>query len=216
MPTTRTTRKFHPAIDGLEPRLVLSARPAHALVSIKADLNSRVLSFAKAKLGTKVGDGECATLAAEAVKAAGGKRFDQLGPTGTNADYVWGRKVTTLKTSGGSISAVKPGDIIQFRSVSFRQDTKVMYSNGASRTSYKTSSYSHHTAVVESVSGKFINLLQQNVGSAGKSADAKKIVQRGTIWGSSFSTLTVAKDGTKTTKTYKFLGGTMWVYRPYS
>ncbi|MEO6812005.1 MAG: CHAP domain-containing protein, partial [Isosphaeraceae bacterium] len=163
----RKIRKFRPSLDGLESRQVLStlaaAPPAFVaartpMVSIKADLNTRVLSFAK----SKVGDGECATLADEAVRLAGGKRFYQLGSTGSNADYVWGRKITTLTPSSGSISSIKPGDIIQFRNVTFRQDTKITRPSGSTSTSYKTSSYGHHTAVVESVSGNNINLLQQN------------------------------------------------------
>jgi hypothetical protein len=127
MTSRRNTRQFRPSLDGLESRQVLSsfalARPP--MVSTPVDLNTAVLKFAKSKVGTKVGDGECATLADQAVKAGGGKRFNQLGPTGLNADYIWGRKVTTLTTSGGSVASIRPGDIIQFRNVKFRQDARI-------------------------------------------------------------------------------------------
>ncbi len=180
-----------------------------------ADVNSQVLSFAKAKLGDKVGDGECATLAIEAVKAAGGKRFSTLGPSGNSDDYVWGKKVTVLDSSVGRMSSIQPGDIIQFRDVSFRQETRTT-KNGQSNTSSKTFSYRHHTAIVVSVKGEFITVLHQNVGSGGKSADAKRIVQQGTVWGESVDTLRRANDGTKTATTYTFERGTMSVYRPFS
>lgn len=216
MTIRRPRRSMRPSIDGLESRLTLSAAPAHALISIKADLNSQVLSFAQKALGKKIGDGECATLADEAVRTAGGKRFYTLGPSGLDADYVWGRKITTLTPSGGSISSIKPGDIIQFRNVTFSMSQKVTKPNGSWQMSSSNSSYGHHTAIVSGVSGNYIYVLQQNVGSKGKSADAKKIVQAGTIWGTSFSTTSTAKDKTVTATTYTFKSGTMWVYRPYS
>ncbi|MDB5349854.1 MAG: hypothetical protein JWN86_1101 [Planctomycetota bacterium] len=231
----RSKRAFLPSspdgFDRLEDRMVLShaAALSHgvvaltadlhaktAMVTVKSDLNSQVLAYAKRALGTKVGDGECATLADEAVRTAGGKRFYNLGPSGKDADYVWGRKVTTLTTSGGSISSIKAGDIIQFRNVSFSMQQKVTKRDGSYRTTTSTSSYGHHTAVVSGISGNFINLLQQNVGSQGKSADAKKIVQNGQIWGKSFSTTSTASDKTVTATTFTFKAGTMWVYRPYS
>jgi hypothetical protein len=187
-----------------------------ALVAYTTDLNTQVLNYAKNHLGVRVGDGQCATLAVEAVKAAGGKPFSQLGPTGSNANYVWGRKITTLTPSSGSLSAIKPGDIIQFRDVSFKKVTKVTYPNGAWTQNSSTQTYGHHTAIVEGVNSKFIYLLQQNVGASGKANDPSHTkVQRGTIWGTSFTTSSTASDGTKTVTTYTFVGGTMWVYRPY-
>ena len=141
--------------------------------------------------------------------------FSKLGPTGKDADYVWGQKVTTLTTTGGSISGIKPGDIIQFRNVSFTKTVRTDFKGGGWRTETQTSSYGHHTAVVSAVHGNFIDLLQQNVGANGKGADAKKVVQNGTIWGKSFTTTEKDAKGNTVTTTYKFNGGTMWVYRPY-
>src|SRR5689334_9418452 len=104
----KTRRAFLPSIDPCEARVVLSglvavphtlptaAQVAASGVHAKAqvDINTQVLAFAKKNLGKKVGDGECATLASEAVKSAGGVSFSKLGPTGVNANYVWGRKIT--------------------------------------------------------------------------------------------------------------------------
>ena len=133
-------------------------------------LNSVVYSYAASKIGQKVGDGECATLASEALKAAGAKNFWDLGPVGNNADYVWGSRVATITQGNKSTANIATGDIIQFRNVSTYNKTTLP--DGSWRSS--TSSYNHHTAIVKAVSGSQIYLLQQNVGDSGKGPDAKK------------------------------------------
>ncbi|MGA9380886.1 MAG: hypothetical protein WBV73_19145, partial [Phormidium sp.] len=155
-------------------------------------LNSIVYNYAASKIGQKVGDGECATLAVEALKSAGAKNFWQLGPTGNDGDYVWGTRVATITPSNKSTANIRAGDIIQFRNVSTYK--KTTFPNGSS--SWYTSSYNHHTAIVKGVSGSEIYLLHQNVGENGKTPEAKKIVQTGTI---NLNDIT---------------SGTMWVYRP--
>ncbi len=156
------------------------------------EINAIVYKYAASKIGQKVGDGECATLAVEALKAAGAKNFWQLGPTGNDADYVWGTRVATITPSTKSAANITAGDIIQFRNVSTYK--KTTFPNGSWR-SY-TSSYNHHTAIVKGVSGSEIYLLHQNVGENGKTPEAKKIVQAGTI---NLNDIT---------------SGSMWVYRP--
>jgi hypothetical protein len=224
----RAARSLRPTIDVYETRLLLSSAaslshsgPSAALVensgpkpSAVTYLDAQVLAFAKKNLGKQVGDGQCATLAADAVQAAGGVPFYQLGPTGANANYVWGKLVTTLTTKGGSISSIRAGDIIQFSGVSFTK-TIVTTANGGSYTQYSTYSYAHHTAIVSSVSGNTINLLQQNVSAPGESASAELKDQTGTIWGKTYTTTQKEAGGKTVTTTYKFNGGTMWVYRPY-
>lgn len=163
-----------------------------SIIANAGSLNSVVYNYAASKIGQKVGDGECATLAVEALKAAGAKNFWQLGPTGNDADYVWGSRVATINQTNKSTANIAAGDIIQFRNVSTFK--KITFPNGGWRT--ETASYNHHTALVERVSGTEIYLLHQNVGDSGKAPDARKIVQRGTI---DLNNLT---------------GGTMWVYRP--
>lgn len=155
-------------------------------------LNPTVYNYAASKIGQKVGDGECATLAVEALKAAGAKNFWQLGPTGNDADYVWGSRVATITQSNKSTANITAGDIIQFKNVSTYK--KITFPNGSWR-SY-TSSYNHHTAIVKGASGSEIYVLHQNVGENGKTPGAKKIVQMGTF---NLNDIT---------------GGTMWVYRP--
>jgi hypothetical protein len=228
---SRVTSKFRPMLAPCESRVLLSAVPgsskalaASALVSSlpvqtlgTTYIGTQVLAFAKKNLGNKVGDGECATLAAEAVKAAKGVPFDKLGPTGLDANYVWGKKVTTISLSnqGFQGAGIQPGDIIQFRDVKISKSVRTDFKNGGWQTQSSNLGYGHHTAIVSGVNGDFVDLLQQNVGPNGKSADAKKIVQTGTIWARSFTTTSKDKSGNTITTTYKFTSGTMWVYRPY-
>src|SRR5438105_4789346 len=71
-------------------------------------LNDKVLKFAEASVGKQVGNGECWTLADEALADAGARRpgRDGLGV------YVFGRELK-------SDEAVLPGDIVQFSDARF-------------------------------------------------------------------------------------------------
>ena len=107
-------------------------------------LNLQVLDFARGKLGKQVGNGECWTLAFQALDHVHAKRPGQDGLT----TYQFGKQV--------ALSVIKPGDILQFENVNFKHTS----SNG----SWSTSSFPHHTAIVLSVNGKQITVLNQNVG----------------------------------------------------
>jgi hypothetical protein len=109
-----------------------------------ASLNQRVLNFARSKMGQQVGNGECWTLAYQALDAAGAKRPGQDGLQ----LYQFGKVV--------NLRAVVPGDVLQFENVNFKHTNP----NG----SWSSSSYPHHTAIVSAVSGARITLLNQNVG----------------------------------------------------
>jgi hypothetical protein len=125
-------------------------------------LNDKVLDFARKKLGEQVGDGECWTLANDAVLAAGGKSSSSYSDSPATGDYVWGELVLGVSAKSGKRTedagkkAVAPGDIVQFR------DTKF---NGP-RPGGGTYSMSaeHHTAVVAGVSpdGRTFQILHQN------------------------------------------------------
>jgi hypothetical protein len=173
-------------------------------------VNAQVLHFAQDHLGQQVGDGECSTLAQKAVADAGGKPFDSLGPTGPDADYVWGERITTLTPSAGSVDDIQPGDIIQFRNVKLTKTVETHHPDGSSSTMSNTQDMTHHTAIVRSLHGEQIEVLQQNV-------MGNRTVQVGTIWADSYTDpQQVLPDGTKVLTTYTFNGGTMWVYRPYA
>lgn len=98
-------------------------------------LEARILEFAQSRLGTQVGNGECWTLAAEALKAAGAEPPLQ---------YVFGREVST--------SDVRPGMVLQFESARFEGPGY-----------YQLYGAPNHTAIVASVQGSTVQILQQNV-----------------------------------------------------
>ena len=146
-------------------------------------VNQKVLAFAEANVGQKVGRGQCTDLAEAAYAAAGAESEAKLGPTGPNADYVWGTLVDTVTTSNHSLAGVLPGDVIQFRDVMLVHTTKTA---------------SHHTAIVESVSGSTIQVLEQDVGDANTPDSVRYTVQHGTYDLSDLQS------------------GTMWIYQPIS
>ena len=135
--------------------LFLATVPAWVVAAADPAPGDNVVEFCKAHLGEKVGNGECAGLAAQALKAAGFKRHTGPDSPG-DGDYVWGTQVYLIESTPagpketGTLSDVRPGDIIQYRDVKFGEK----------------GSFHHHTAVVAEVfpeKGK-INVYQQDVG----------------------------------------------------
>ena len=157
-------------------------------------VNQKVLAFAEANVGKEVGNGQCTDLADAAYAAAGAEPESKLGPTGPNADYVWGTLVSTVTTANHSLAGVLPGDVIQFRDVTLVHTTT--NSNGSWYTTTLTAA--HHTAIVESVSGSTIYVLEQNVGSADTPVSVRHTVQHGAY------------------KLDDLQSGTMWIYQPIS
>jgi hypothetical protein len=150
---------------------------AHAQFGPLPPMNQAVLAFANSHLGAQVGNGQCAILAYQALISAGAENFDVLGPTGDGADYVWGTRVATLTPASHSTNGILPGDIIQLRNVQI----KTVYPNG----SWSTEQAAHHTAIVSSVSGDTINVLQQNDGGVLKVEQGSynlSGLQQGTMW----------------------------------
>jgi hypothetical protein len=105
-------------------------------------LNAAVLAFAESKIGTKVGNGQCWTLAADALKSAGAKHAN---------GYTFGKKLD-------KDAEILPGDIFQFTSAKF----------SGQKGNYKwTLSLGdpHHTAIVGKVISKTkYEILEQNPG----------------------------------------------------
>jgi hypothetical protein len=129
-------------------------RPNYPLGDLMASLNERVRKYAESMLGKQVGNGECWTLVNAALNKAGAKQPGQ-GGYGT---YVFGKEV--------ALKDVKPGDILQFENVVFKHTNP----NGSSY----TNNFPHHTAIVNKVQGRQIDLLHQNV-------NGNRTVQTGTI-----------------------------------
>jgi hypothetical protein len=125
------------------------------------DLNAKVLEFALKNTGKKVGDGECWALAAQALAYAGAAP-----PKG----YVFGQVVP--------LTQAMPGDILQFYNANFIGDGYWMIVGRP-----------HHTAIVQSIDGYQIAVLNQNVNR-------------------------VKKVQTSVIDMAEFISGTITVYRP--
>jgi hypothetical protein len=113
-----------------------------------------VVQFAVQRLGQKVGNGECFTLVDEALRNAGAKSASDFGSVAPDADYVWGTSVT--------MSAVRPGDIIQFRDYRYTRTIETSNPDGSGGTDTDGHERPHHTAIVRSVNGSQITVLEQN------------------------------------------------------
>jgi hypothetical protein len=105
-----------------------------------SSIGDQVAAYAAAHLGERIGGGECAHLAVEALRTSGA-RFAWL--TGPTANYAWGQLLTRVTgTTHGAVFSkpavvCRPGDIIQFVSTRFSDG---MWAN-------------HHTAIVAAVDG---------------------------------------------------------------
>jgi hypothetical protein len=128
---------------------VQAAQAAVARAAAMPDLNIQILKFATDHEGQQVGDGQCWTLADDAMKSA---------HTTHPGLYVWGRPLKPNET-------VFPGDIIQFTSVHLQNGTWWVNLGDP-----------NHTAIVSQVlsSGVYI-VLHQNFGKPGKTVSELKI-----------------------------------------
>jgi len=121
-----------------------------------------ILAFCRENVGKRVGSGQCASLAGEALQSAGAAR--RAGPDWPGeGDYVWGKLVAFVEAGFVGVkgihelAAVEPGDIVQFHNARFAG------LNHSDSGTYRMEAR-HHTAVVESVdiSHKTITVLHQN------------------------------------------------------
>jgi hypothetical protein len=144
---------------------LVSAAPAG-----QQSIGERIVAFCQEHKGEQVGDGECATLANHALRAAGARGRGNDNPN--KSDYTWGSRVFTIegqedtpKTEGKSID-IKAGDIIQLRDVKFK---------GRRPGGTYSMSFPHHTAIVAGVEdgGQTVHIFHQNFGG-------KKIVMNAT------------------------------------
>lgn len=164
----------------------VAAKPAsRAPAADLPALNREVLAFARDHLGKQVGNGECATLAAAALRKAGARRFPLNRADG---DYIWGRPIESFRDA-------LPGDLLQFRDAVFQGKTRV----SSHQSIVWRYGYTHHTAVIAEVrdKGALVTILQQNVGDEATSEERKSRVQEGTLRPASLKK-----------------GGKVWIYRP--
>jgi hypothetical protein len=133
------------------------------------ELNQKVLDYSREHLGTKVGDGICATLAVEALGHAGATRYPLRADEG---ELAWGTEIKELKD-------VLPGDVVQLQGAVFKGRTPLP--RGGTR--FWSNTYPRHTAIVAGVKdkGKLIAILHQNVGPEAADLSVKQKVQEGTL-----------------------------------
>ena len=131
-------------------------------------LNQKVLEFTRERIGKKVDDGQCISLAVEALRYAGAKRY----PFDPSGDYVWGRPVASFKEA-------LPGDILQFRNAVFQGKRWISKRRWVSW----HHEYPHHTAIVLEVreGGRVVAILHQNVGAHDADDATKQVVQEASI-----------------------------------
>ncbi len=215
-PAPRKTASFRPGCESLESRDLMS----HT-INVAVPINAQVLAYAQAHVNHIVGDGQCATLAQDAVQSAGGVPFYQLGPTGPNASYVWGRPVATLTPGNGNTAGIQAGDILQFTNVTEVDTMIVRDARGQVLQNVTTTrTPAHHTAIVSQVGGDAnrydLQVLQANVRLfAGEPLPFQQMVQGGTVWGGTSTATTHYANGTSITVTHTMTGGVIQVYQPY-
>jgi hypothetical protein len=195
-------------------------------------INQQIVTYVSGNIGTQVGDGECWTLAEQALAQAGAQTSrDIMGASKVtpDADYVWGDKIAAKD--------ITPGDILQFRDYVMKTRTvvSVLYKNLPQGVTIspnpvdesddeETFDQKHHTSIAaKSYDNKRVAVLHQNVPPDGKkiqsgtlamdSIDAKSTVTNETRTlkaGDKNVTLSV----TVTTTVTVTVTGTIWAYRP--
>ncbi|WP_295386165.1 hypothetical protein [uncultured Thiodictyon sp.] len=197
-------------------------------------INQKIVTYASGNIGTQIGDGECWTLAEQALAQAGAQTSRDImgaGKVTPDVDYVWGEKIANKD--------ITPGDIIQFRNYVMKTRTvvSVLYKNLPPGVTInpnpvdesddeETFDQKHHTSIaVKSYNNKHVAVLHQNVPPDGKK------VQEGTLAMENIgakSTVTnetrTLKAGDKnltlsvtvTTTVTVTVQGTIWAYRPKS
>lgn len=141
------------------------ASPAANAPTKTSAVNQRIITFCKRAIGKKIGDGQCADLAYQAILAAGAESPDDFKDDPKPGDYVWGKfiyehKVDNDETSEkGDKNAVQPGDIIQMRDVIIEHEEET-----GEYVTKETIDADHHTAVVSKVSpdGLTYDVIEQN------------------------------------------------------
>jgi hypothetical protein len=154
----------------------------------------RILGFTRRNRGQRVGDGECFTLADQALRGAGARSAADYGGVSPNADYVWGDAV--------ALTAVRPGDVVQFRDYQYQRDVERQHPDGSSESETQVEERPHHTAIVETVGANGeITVLEQNAPQGGP-------VVRTRLY---FASAERTAGGESTTIRVR---GSFWFYRP--
>jgi len=185
-----------------------------------SEVSINIVKFVKEKQGHKEGNGECWTLAENALKSAGAKTSRDYGKVTPNANYKWGKKITKRE--------IRPGDVIQFRNYKVKEKTEIKVvvkqefpgekprrEEAVGTPGIMILSYPHHTALAaSSINQGAIKIYHQNF------LFIKKVKIDSLILSNMKKTPIVKTEkipfGTKTTTTTTTISvsGKIWFYRP--
>ncbi|KAK9471893.1 uncharacterized protein V1510DRAFT_350831, partial [Dipodascopsis tothii] len=126
------------------------------LQAAAASFGESLARYAESVIGTRVGNGECWTLAAEGLGSVPGA-FRSVG-------YCHGVKIASVASVNGvcqdtmaPLDEIRRGDVIQYTSAKF------VFANAAGQTLYSDCGNPHHTAiVVASHPGRVVDVLEQS------------------------------------------------------
>ena len=158
-----------------------------------ASMAEQIISFARRNRGSRVGDGQCFTLADRALRGANARSAADYGTVTPTADYTWGTSVT--------LAELQPGDVIQFRDYTYERVVVTEDDRGTTREEH-AEDRPHHTAIVESVDGNgAVTVLEQNAPDGSPVTRTQLFFTGGTTTsGHRTTTITVS--------------GSFWFYRP--
>jgi hypothetical protein len=150
-PIHRLGLRSRPKLERLEAREV----PA-VVAPAPATTNDRMVAFLASKVGERIGGGECAHVASEALRVSGARFIRR--PDIVPGDYVWGNLVKVVSNTNGVVRdsapsiRVRPGDILQYHNVRIQSGGWTMWT-------------SQHTSVVATVDalGRPTSVYEQNV-----------------------------------------------------
>ena len=180
--------------------------------------NQKVVTWARGKLGKKIGRGECWDLGEEALKAAGAYTSNDLGPVKDDSDYVWGDHI--------ELKDVQPGDILQIRNHVVLTTTNAEYqfaNTTEEKESWFTAKRGHHTAIVDSQmdANGVLKTLEQHVKPKGDVVQNLQLYTRdvpATVIRTTEKRInpkTKKLELAKVTRTVTIkVTGTIWAYRP--
>lgn len=187
-------------------------------MTVHPALNRRIVDWLRQRpLGVRHGDGECWTLAEDALLAQHARTSRQLTRGfSAHADYVWGEEEPSL-------SAIVAGDIIQMRGYRVRRTvtTHDILTGPAGRVGIPlVLSQPHHTAIVLGIvlPGRLVEVIEQNVPMPG-STRPDRLVQINrfalvSCEGPRERRFSDAGDPETVTTRYEVLGGRIRVFHP--
>jgi hypothetical protein len=136
-------------------------------------LNTKVVNWAKSKIGQRVPDGSCFALVYQALKNAGAKTAYDYGNVTPLTNYVWGAEV--------NLRNIQAGYVLQFRNHVMNEITevtgKVEFPDGTkwpwTGTYTKQRNRGHHSAIVAKYSGgPCLYVFEQHVTTPGKKRES--------------------------------------------